>query len=820
MAQQDNYIGIAMGLDVTDLKAGLNETKKAITTANKEFRAATSGMDDWKTSSEGLKAKLAQLDTVLTNQKKNLAGYEAELARAESQENRNEEQIRKLKDKILDAKAAIGDTTKQQRKYTQQLAQVESEEKDVTKETRDMSKAMKNADKSTTSLKDGFSVLKGAMSNLVSTGITSMVSGLKNIVSESREFRREMAYLEQTADATGASFDRAKENVKEVTSITEDQGAAIEGLNNLMTAGFDGDALDQITDQLVGASIKWKDTLKFEGLADGLQETLATGNATGPFVELLERAGLVAEDFDAGLQACTTSAEKQNYVLDTLSKLGLKEIKDGYVENNQALVDGAKANIEYSEAMASIGEKAEPTLTTIKRGWVDVLNAFMSSADGMDSADFNGKIKEAFSWFIENCVPVIKSALSWIIDHLNIVVPIIGAVGGAFAVWKVSEAVKGAVDGIKGLVDVMGKLKLSTVASTASLVAQKVAMVASTVATNAMAVAQRALNLVMSMNPIGLIITAIGLLVVAFVTLWNKSEAFREFWIGLWEKIKAVAKVVVDWLVKAFTTTWEGIKKVWSVVVGFFTGIWNGIKTVFSTVISFFSGIFSGAWNAILVVWNAVVGFFTGIFNGIVSVFTDIPNKIGGFFTDAWNKITGVFSNIRQWFQENVVDKITGVFGDIPNKMFEIGKNLLQGLIDGVNSMIENVKNAVKNAVDSAVEGVKDFLGIHSPSKLMRDEIGKMMGEGVGVGLLASTKDVLKDANRFTKSITSSIQGDVGKINAGLSLAVPKVKESSAPVQSTTINNNYSQTINAPKQPSRIELYRQTKNLLSYKGAY
>ena len=984
MAQQDNYIGIAMGLDVTDLKAGLNETKKAITTANKEFRAATSGMDDWKTSSEGLKAKLAQLDTVLENQKRNLAGYEAELARAESQENRNEEQIRKLKDKILDAKAAIGDTTKQQRKYTQQLAQVESGEKDVTNETRDMSKAMKNADKSTSSLKDGFSVLKGAMANLVSTGITSMVSGLKSIVSESREFRREMAYLEQTADATGASFERAKENVKEVTSITEDQGAAIEGLNNLMTAGFDGDALDQITDQLVGASIKWKDTLKFEGLADGLQETLATGSAVGPFVELLERAGMVADDFDAGLQACTTDAEKQNYVLETLSKLGLKEIKDGYVENNQALVDGAKANIEYSEAMASIGEKAEPTLTAVKRGWVDVLNAFMSSADGMDTADFNGKIKDAFSWFINNCVPVIKSALSWIIDHLNIVVPIIGAVGGAFAVWKVSEIVKGAVDGIKGLVDVMGKLKLSTVASTASLVAQKIAMVASTVAMNAMAVAQRALNLVMSMNPIGLIITAIGALVVAFVTLWNKSEAFREFWIGLWEKIKGAVQPVIDFIVMVFSETWDKIKAVWSVVVEFFTGIWTGIKDVFSAVVAFFSGIFTDAWDRVKKVWSVVTEFFSGIWKGITKVFSKVANwfknkftqawtniknawsgvkqwfsgiwtgiknvfsgvasTLGGFFRKAWTNIKNAWSGVKQWFSD-IVDKIVGFFKDIPSKMIQIGKDIVNGLINGIKNTIGGVGDAIKKGIGGAIDKVKNFLGIHSPSTKMRDEIGEPMGEGISEGVKSTEDQLAADATAMVSKIVTDMRGKlqsavkeleaeyqnaVGDIVANNPISIPskttdivssdvstdsdsesdsesdyeaklealkagaaarrrydeiidlgrkalpdvaaeldrleeamrdllslgigkysfseledlrkkitrlEMKLDSAgsdirngrsdqynpdgtPKGSTSVTYNYTQTINAPKQPSRLELYRDTKNLLKYQGGY
>lgn len=817
MAKNDNYIGLAMGLDVTDLKSGLQETKKEIATANKEFKAVTSGMDDWTQSSEGLNAKLKQLDTTLKNQIKQYDGISAELEQARRKYGDNSEQVRRLNDQLLDVTASIGRTEKAQRKYTNQLNELESETKQATTATDKLSKEMKDADKASGSLKEGFTVLKGVVAGLVTTGINSLISGLQSVVSESREFRREMAYLNSTADAMGVSFDHAKDAVKEVTSITEDQGAAIEGLNNIMSAGFDGNALDEITDQLIGASIKWKDTLKFEGLADGLQETLATGSAVGPFSELLERAGLDLDEFNAGLAEATTSADKQNFVLQTLSSLGLKEIKDGYVEANKTLVDGARANIEYSEAMAEVGEVAEPVLTSVKMGFANVLQAIFDTGEGMDTANISGKISEAFQWFIETCVPFIQQALTWMIENFKAVVTVVGLVGGAFVAWKVASVLKDVVSGVKDFKKWLDTARNSTVLFTVAEKARAVATGIATTVTNGAKLAFQALNMVMRANPILLIVSLIAILVTAFITLWNKSEAFRQFWINLWNGIKAVAKTVIDWLAKAFTIAWDIIKKVWSVVVGFFTGIWNGIKAVFSTVISFFSGIFSGAWNAIVRVWNAVVGFFTGIFNGIVSVFTDIPNKIGGFFTDAWNKITGVFSNIKQWFQENVVDKITGAFGDIPNKMFEIGKNLLQGLIDGVNSMIENVKNAVKNAVDSAVEGVKDFLGIHSPSKLMRDEIGKMMGEGIGEGILDSTGTVLKDAGKFTKQITAGLSATVPAINAGLSATAGSLGTRAS---GTVVTNNYVQTINAPKQPSRLELYRQTKNLLSLKGGY
>ena len=74
--------------------------------------------------------------------------------------------------------------------------------------------------------------------------------------------------------------------------------------------------------------------------------------------------------------------------------------------------------------------------------------------------------------------------------------------------------------------------------------------------------AQWALNVAMTANPIGIVIVAIGALVGAFIVLWNKSEGFRNFWINLWEKVKAIV-----------TSAWEGIK-------AGFEKIKNGISAV------------------------------------------------------------------------------------------------------------------------------------------------------------------------------------------------------------------------------------------------
>ena len=90
---------------------------------------------------------------------------------------------------------------------------------------------------------------------------------------------------------------------------------------------------------LAGAVIQFPDTLNIESLADSLQETLATGSATGQFAELLDRLGIGAENFSTQLALCGDEISKQNLALSAMAQGGLMESYNGWLENNQALAD-------------------------------------------------------------------------------------------------------------------------------------------------------------------------------------------------------------------------------------------------------------------------------------------------------------------------------------------------------------------------------------------------------------------------------------------------------------------------------------------------
>lgn len=291
----------------------------------------------------------------------------------------------------------------------------------------------------------------------------------------------------------------------------------------------------------------------------------------------------------------------------------------------------------------------------------------------------------AMQWFVDTGLPALQKGWQWILDNIPTVAVI---VGGLTAAWL-------AFGGAQTIV---------------------------TTVTKAYTIAQAALNAVMSANPIGLVILAITALVAGFMLLWKNSEEFREFWKDLWEIIKDAAKAVAEWFKDAWSATIEWLKGAVEKIKDFFEAAWEGIKNAFSAVGSFFSGV----WEKIKGVFSAVGGWFS--------------EK----FTAAKNAILSAFSNIGAKFNE-VKEKIFNAFSNIKEKFLSIGTNIVNGIWSGINNGYEWIKGKIRTWVGNVVDFCKKILGIKSPSRVFRDEVGKMISAGMAVGI-EDNADLVTDA--------------------------------------------------------------------------
>lgn len=372
---------------------------------------------------------------------------------------------------------------------------------------------------------------------------------------------------------------------------------------------------------------------------------------------------------------------------------------------------------------------------------------------------------------VDKLAPVAQEIVQWLIDNMDTITPIILGVAAALGVLATALAIH---DLIK------------SVTSAFTL-----------------------LNAAMAANPIGLVVTAIAALVAGIVVLWNKSEGFRNFWKELWENIKNVVDSVATWFKKAgetianaFKNAWESIKKAWSSVGDFFKNIWKKITGVFEKVDSWFADKFGGAWESIKKVFSPFVNYFQQIWNTVKGIFSVVKSVLSGNFSDAWEAIKGIFSGWGDFFG-NLWQMVKDAFANAWQHMKEVGKNLLSGLWAGITEKFNWLKDKVTGFGKSVVGWFKDLFDINSPSRVMRDEIGKYLGLGMAEGI----EDSRSAVNSAVHKLSGAALDGFGTPNT------PANGGSAGGRSVSFVQNNYS-----PKALSRREIYRQTHNALAFAG--
>lgn len=808
MANNNNVIGVDFEINVGDLKNGLTEANKLIGLSNSKFKAASSGMDDWTKSSEGLNAKLENLNEVYTLQKKKLNAIQTEYDKVVESQGENSEAAKRLKKQFYEQQTQVNKTKKDITKYTSELDEVSKQEKDGEKSAKKLSKATKEAGESAKESKEGFSILKGAIAGFVVEAGKALISSFSNMIEESKELRTELGMLEATANTTGSNFKNAKDNLVEVASITDDTGAAVEGLNNLMTAGFDGKALDDITDALTGASIKWKDTLKFEGLADGLQETLATGAAVGPFSELLERGGQNLDVFNAGLDSCTTEAEKQNYVLDQLAKLGLTEVKDEYEKANKSLIDNNKAMLENQQATAEIGKALEPLQTmliNLKTKGIEALipavQKFSEIMQQVFSGDYSGAA-ENISGVFETIRTKVTDFILSLGEQLPSMIPQIFDKILALMTSNIERTtelypkiITILTDVITSIVDYLPTL-IDNIATALTNLLPKILEGA----------------LAMFKGILDALPKIISKLLAALPKLIDTISQFLKN--NIPTIIAAVIKLfnaIVDALPKVIQSLVKALPKIITSIIKFFT---DNIPVVLDGAINLLMAIVKAIPKLISTLVNDLPKIITAIVKGLVGAIPDILEAATKLLMSIIKAIPKIIIELGKEVPSIIKSIVSGLKDGISD-MFSVGKDLITGLWDGMKESLNIVLDGVKEIGSKIVEKVKDIFKVGSPSKVFA-EIGGFLDEGLALGIDKNAKEAIDSARNLASKAVSSSQQALNGISTNN--ATGGLFGATNGVLGGSKNINYTQIINAPKSPSRIELYRQTKNLLAFSG--
>ncbi|NSW14960.1 tape measure protein [Enterococcus faecalis] len=247
--------------------------------------------------------------------------------------------------------------------------------------------------------------------------------------------------------------------------------------------------------------------------------------------------------------------------------------------------------------------------------------------------------------------------------------------------------------------------------------------------------------------------------------LLNMRMAVLNIWIGLktsiitiWTDLSAKAGEIWTNITAFFSQTWENIKQTsaqtWENIKQTAINIWEGLKIwFFTTIDNIKNGVIDG-WNNLkqgtvdtfnaTVQWSKdtwnnfkqwIVDLVTGIKDGIINGWENLKQGTVNIFNNLVQGAKNAWNNLKRSVS-NTVENVKQTFNDMRHiDLFEIGKNIIQGLVNGIGSMIGAVNKKIKEVAGNIKEKIKGALGIHSPSRWMRDMIGKNIVLGVVAGI-------------------------------------------------------------------------------------
>lgn len=707
--------------DISELKKSFQEAQTQIRVLNSEFKASSAALDDWASDADGLSAKLKQLNGVLDAEKTKLASLEAQYKRTAEEQGETSKGAQELLIKVNNQKAVVSKTEKEIEKYNKKLEDLDKEADGAEEAVEDLNKEVKNSG-------DGFTVAKGAIAGFIANGLTALagacknaISSIANLASETREYREDMAKLETAFTTAGFSADEATDVYKDFFAVLGEEDRSVEAVSHLAKLTDSQEDLQKWTTICTGVWGTFGDSLPIEGLTEAANETAKVGQVTGPLADALNWAGVSEDEFNESLKKCNTEQKRSQLIMDTLNGL-YAEAAEKYNETNTSVMDANRATSDLTDAQAEMGAKIEPITTKVKQGFAEVLAKILELIDGADFSKLETAIDAGFSWICETGLPAIKTGFQWIIDNKDTLIAGIAGIASAMATMSVANLIMDVVNAFKAF---------------------KAAQEGATIA-------QWLLNVAMNANPIGIIISLIAGLVTAFVVLWNKSETFRNFWIGLWENIKNITSTVVTAVADFFVNLWEKIKSVFSTVttwfsekfagakdgivnvfttvVDFFKDVWENIKSVFSAIADWFSNVFTavkdgiinvvtpiidffkGVWEKIMEFFAPAIEWFTQLFSSIYQTLYDIVYNIIGFLHGCWDLIKAIFTPVVEWFGEKfsaaweLIKSIWGAVADFFKGIWDGIKSVFSVVATWFSDKFTTAWNAIKS-IFSAVKG-------------------------------------------------------------------------------------------------------------------
>jgi len=557
-------------------------------------------------------------------------------------------------------------------------------------------------------------------------------------------------------------------------------------------------------------------------MRDALLRAAGAGNV---FTDAL-KLGTKAWDENIAL-----TKEAETRYATTESKM--KMIKNQIVDLGISMFEKFKK--PFGESLDSVMKSLEQLSSSLSNG------ALGESVDKLASSF--GKMIANIAEGSANWLPKIIDALAWIMNNASFIASGLASIGAALLTFNVVSIISNLIGVLNGTAKAVG-----VVAE-----AQKIwnaVMAMSTIGWIVIAIAAVVAGLVTLWNTNegfrNFIIGAWNAILEVAQTVWGGIVNFFTVDIpAAWQSLLDFFSGIPGWFANLWNTIQQAFVDGWNAIVNFFTqtipewinsvgewfnqlpykigyalgyalativkwGVdtWNYLSTNvpiwINNVVNFFATLPGRIWTWLVNTINKVVAWgqqtYTNMVNGatrainaVVQWFSQLPGRIWTWLVNTISRVAQFAVNLANRAREagaNMVTNIVGAVRNLPSQFLNIGRNIVQGVWNGITGMGGWIRDRVNGFFSGIVDGAKAVLGIHSPSRVFRDQVGKYMAQGVGVGFENETENIKKSMEKDLSALVSKMQMTVDHEVATTTAGVVASRNTSTVKEITNENNN------------------------------
>ncbi|MFJ2399862.1 phage tail tape measure protein [Streptomyces xanthochromogenes] len=585
------------------------------------------------------------------------------------------------------------------------------------------------------------------------------------------------------------------------TMTAQGTPAAVAATYLRQTIGQLSNVLPKAATTMKGLGLNAIDVEKELG-SKGLAATLTTltdaikakmGPSGTVLIDTLQKASSNSKDFEGQLNKLSGSQKTYIGALATMvggtkSMMGALQLTGSHMATFQANIKGVDEHVKAG------GKSIE--------GWADVQKNFNQKVtEGKASMEALGiQIGQVLMPYVQQIIGVFATSASWIAKHSMAAKLAAGLIGGVllFSIAALTASLYGLA--AAAAVNPVTWIILGVVALVAAIVA--LATHWDTAWGGIQGVAETVGHALASVwNSIASTATSVWHSIIGTVMgAWNAIAGF----------LSAAWHTVVDPLVTGWNILWGITQTVWNAIAGFFRKWWPLLLVIFMPFVALLVAI----WNhfheqiigAVVSVWNAIAAFLSTVWNGIktvasavwsviramiidpvISVWTEIKvvwNAVSSFLSSKWSAIRSVASVLWNAIKSSMITPIQGALSTITSIVGRIASAISSGLhsawnaVKGVGGWFESIGSAIVHGIISGVEnaggalidelghlaskalsGAKNFLGIHSPSRLFADNVGVAIPQGIAKGIADSTHLAVRSVISMSDALASQRVG-------------------------------------------------------------